>query len=616
VLSLDAERVMAECRGQARARDSVLSGVEDLLRKYPGDWYTNGGVVDTAREVNSENAQFEFISYEMTQLVWANPRWRVTTRRGRAQQMVAEAMQWFMNRWTADSDIKPTLEDFAVDYSFCWAVSHVSPQPLPETYESEDPILFPQLSRISPFDFGMDHRAPSPRQARMLWHRYRIDKDDALERARRDKDLRRDRREGWNAAAIRELQETSNAESWLRTNHTLAHQAMSWRGGVDEPDREQVEIVEVYFPGMRLPNKPGPDQGFNGVIATYGVGSGGDPSGAKVIRPPRPFFGPRWGPYEVIGCYIVPDSPWPLSLLQAAAGPIEQSRRISAAVDAQVANYKRLGITNDPVLAKLVADKPNDSIHVYHGLNPDRGFVEVESGGTTAPNVASEQRVLAKRDRVMGFSENQRGRTTGDTATDVDYANMAAQARQGYRRGRFQDGIRRAGKTVAYYGYHTDEIVFPLGSEAVTALGLEPEEEAWFVGGRFEDGSGTTFDDLGLEIEPMSMERPTEQLLRGHGEFLANLMTLSQGFPMLAQMGADVKGIIDAYGEAYGMPKASRFFPGIESVDLASIQPAEAEPRLVRDVGIHGLLKSFGSKGGTGAPKQAPQPQEFSQAAG
>lgn len=612
-LSLEPDKVIEEVRANYRERDRHLEGVQLILDKYPGRWWSEGGVSNPSTSVDGEASAFEYVSFAMTQGVWANPRWRCTTRRPRAQQMIAEAMHWGMNRWTQDSDLKTTLEDLFVDYCFSWGVAHVSAVPLPETYEAEDPQLWPQLSRISPWDFGMDRTAPSARRARLLHHRYRIDKSDLLERARADRERPRDQREGWNLGAIRELQETTVAESWLTRNRKGSRGA-PWAAGVDEPDREQVEVLEVYFPGHRLKGAPGPEDGFNGTLATYGLPGGGDTAPIE-LRKPRPFFGPRWGPYTVIGCYIVPDSPWPLSLLAATAGQQEQASRIANAVDAQVAAYKRLGLTNDPILAQMVKDRPTDTIHVYRHLpNLDNAFRDFETGGTTAANVAAEQRVIARRDRVMGFSQNQRGVTTGDTATDVTFANEAAMGRQGYVRNRYQDGIRRAGRTVAWYLYHTDEIVMPLGLEAIEAFGLEEGEEAWFVGGgTHEDGSGTTFDDLGLELEPYSMERPSEGLLQKHGELLANVMQMAPAFPVLAQTGADVKGLLDAYGDAYGFPRLSRYWPGIDSVDLAAMQPAEIEPRLGRDVGIHGLLKSFAPKGGvSGSARGAPAPAEFS----
>lgn len=607
MLSRDPEKVLAEVLSQARARDSVLEGAQKLIDEYPGSWYSHKGELGE-RTFDTKNAAFEHLSSEMSQLVWANPRWRVSTRRPRAQQLVAEAMNWGMDSWTRDSDLKTTLEDYAVDYEFAWFIGHVTAQPVPESYEAEDPILYPQVSRLSQWDFGQDHLAPTTRRARMQWHRYRIDKEDLLERAMDDRAQPRDKREGWDVNAIRGLHETSMADSWLRHTRRGDELGTMEGAGYDTPDRKQVEVVEVYFPGMLLPGKPGPDEGFNGVIATYGVPTGSDATGAVEIRKPRPFFGPRWGPYVVCGCYIVPNRCWPLSHLVACAPANEAARLTTAAVNAQVRAYKRLGITNDAQLASIIQSKPNDTIHTHVTHNIEQSFREFEIGGTTRDNVLAEQRAQMQADRMMGFSENQRGITTGDTAREVEYANLGVEAKQGYRRARFQDGVRRIGKTVAWYLYHTDEIVMPLGEEAITALGLEEDEEAWFVGGRYDTGSGLTFDDLGLEIEPMSMERPSEQLLMRHSELLANVAQLAQAFPMLAQVGADLKGYIDAYGESYGYNKLSRLFPGIESVDWSQMQPEEVAPRLVRDVGIQGLQKAFSVGGGGGGGPRPSQP--------
>jgi hypothetical protein len=611
VLSLEPVKVLAEVRSQARARDTHLDGIQLLLDKFPGAWWSRGGILNNSTEYDGENASFEYLSYSMSQLVWANPRWRVTTRRGRAQQFVAEAMQFYMNRWSVDSDLKTTLEDLAVDFSFGWAVAHVSPQPTPETYEAEDPVMFPQLSRISPLDYGLDHRTPAARRTRMQWHRYMIDKDDLLERAKEDRRKPKKKREGWDVAAIRGLNETE------RRNATLRSRAWAEKQLFDEPDREQVEVLEVYFPQMRLDGEPGPEDGFNGVVATYGVGQGSeDDAGATVIRAPRPFFGPRWGPYTMIGAYIVPDSPFPLSLLAACGGHIEQASRLSRAVDRQVEAYKRLGITDDLALAKLIKDGVNDHVYTHQLPNPKDHFAELVIGGTEPANVAAEQRSIAKRDRAMGFAENQRGTTSGDTATDVTYANEAAMSRQGYVKGRYQDGVRRAGRTVAWYAYHTNEIELPLGQEAYDAYGLDGDAEAWFTGGEDDDGSGMTFDDLGLEVEPGSMERPSEQAMARQGEVLVNVLQLLPAIAQAGQIGGDVKGLLDAIGAAGGIPQLSRLFPGIESADLSVIQPQEAEPRLSRDVGLAGVLKSL-NRGAAqqgnvaGKARGAPQTQAF-----
>lgn len=605
-LSLEPDRVVAEVMAHTKSRDERLVGALDLIDRYPGPWWKDGPPGPES-QFDPENAVFEYMSYAMSQLVWANPRWRSTTRRPRAQQMVAEAMGWGMNRWTVDSDFKTVLEDAAVDYSIAWGVLLVSPQPRPEAYEAEDPVLWPQVTRISPWDFGFDNRAPTWRRARMLWHRYRFDKEDLIKLARKDAKLPPEQRQGWILSAIEGLA-TAGHSNWGSKN----------RGEHEEgPDREEVELVEVYMPGRRLPKQPGPEQGFNGTILTLAMSRGG--GAATYVKEPAPFFGPRWGPYTVLGNYIVPDSPYPLSLLLATAGHIEQSSRLAKAVDAQVEAYKRLILVGaqDQTLASTIKNGKSDHVYMARQIqNIDALVRAFEIGGTTPGNVAAEQRSINKRNRAMGMDEVQRGNVTGEgTATEVQLAVEASMGRQGFIKGRFQDGVRRVGKTVAWYLYHMDEIIFPLGEEALQALGLE-DQEAWFKGGSYEDGTGTTFDDLGLELEPYSMERPSEAFLRQRGEFFTNIIQMAPALAMLNQMGADVKGIIDGYGDAYGMPRASGLFPGIESVDPSMIQPAEAAPKLSKDVGIQGLFKSFkplmAPQGGQAGGGQ-PAPQDFSQ---
>lgn len=586
-LSLLPRDIMAEVKADTHARDERLRGAEDLLKKYPGAWWD--GPPGAAQQFDPENAGFEYLSYAMSQLVWANPRWRITTRRPRAQQMVAEAMDFGMNRWTVDTDLKTVLEDCAVDYTFSWAVAHTSPQPRPEHYEAEDPMLWPQVSRLSPWDFGFDHRAKTWRQARMLWHRYKLDRDDLLKRARLDRKRPIEKREGWDYAAIDTLSYSRGA-SWDSTSRTWFGKGVQDEG----PDRHEVELLEVFLPTTKIDGAPGPDDGFNGTLLTLGVTPHG--SDAVHLKPPRPFFGPRWGPYTVFGSYIVPDCPFPLSLLMASAGHIEQSSRLAMAVDNQVASYKRMMLiaAGQPQLAQTIKDGKNDVVYSLPSVADLDKFVRsYETGGTVPGNVAAEQRSINKRNRIMGMDEVQRGNVTGDgTATEVQLAVEAAMGRQGYIKSRFQDGVKRVGKTVAWYLYNMDEVIFALGPDATEQLGLDDGDEAWFMGGSNDEGSGTTFDDLGLEIEPFSMDRQTDASQRQRGDLIEQVVQLAPLFAQAGQIGADVKGLLDAYGEARGMPNLSRLFPGIESADLSVIQPAEAAPRLARDVGMAGLFKS------------------------
>lgn len=511
-------------------------------------------------------------------------------------------MGFGMNRWTQDDDLKTALEDMAVDYNFAWSVALVSRKPRLEAYEFEDSAIWPQVARISPWDFGFDNRAKSWRNARMLWHEYRIDREDLLEIARMDRKLPKEHREGWDVNAIERLS-TVNAREGGKRGGRL------WLADLDGPDRQELRIVEVYLPGRRLPNSPGPEDGFNGTTLTMGVTH--SMSSGEYLKPPRPFFGPRWGPYSVGGSYIVPDCPFPLSLLMAAAGHIEQSSRISQAVDSQVQAYKRflLAAAGSPRIAQLLKSGKSDHVYSVEEVAELERFVrEYEIGGTTTSNVAAEQRSINKRNRIMGLDEVQRGNVTGEgTATEVSLAVEASLGRQGFVKGRFQDFVRRVGKTVAWYLYHTDEIVFPLGPDVAEELGIpEDEGDVFFHGGDYADASGATFDDLGLEIEPYSMERPSESFLRQRGELLTNVLQLLPAIAQASQVGADVRGLLDAFGDAYGMPQLSRLFPGIDSTDMSGIQPMEAMPRLGRDAGLGRLGAGLGG-GGTGRGSVKPK---------
>lgn len=597
-LILDTQHLMEEVRADEKARDQRLEGVLELVRRYPGTWWE--GPPAPGGEPESENAIFEFCAFAIGQLVWKNPRWRSSTRRPRAQQMVAHAIQFGMNRWSVDTNIKTVLTDLAYDYLFGWCMGHVTETPVPESYESEDPMLWPQVSRLSPLSVGWDHRAPTFRRARLVHHEYTIDKDDLLEQAYRDKELPRGQRQGWRESAIKELTELDQREGRSKE---------LWGSGLwdDGPDRHQVRVKCLWLPGVQLPNKPGPAEGFHGTLVTLGV-SGGKGTEAVELRPPRPFFGPRWGPYTMIGTYVVPDNPFPLSVLLGGAANIEAASRLAAAVDRQVEAYKRILLAGagDPTLGRLIKDSKND--HVYQTRVALRDMENLlatfEYGGTNPANLQAEARSLLKRDRILGMDDVQRGRVSGrGTAHEVERAVEGSQNRFATVQGRWEDGVTQIGRTVAWYLYHNDTLQFPLGPEAVEALGLDPElDEPFFEGGTFEEGSGATFDDLGLELEPYSLGQQSDAVLQQRGQLIMTTLQLLPAIAQAQQVGGDVKALLDALGDSFGWPRYSSLFPGIQSADLSVLLPEQAEPRLSRDIGALGVIRGLAAGGGSMGP--------------
>jgi len=581
VLSLDPKELMREVLASAKARDVRREGIKAMLDKFPGSWWS-GCPADG--EFDPENAGFELVSYLMTQLVWTNPRVNVSTRRPIAQQEVAEAMQFGLNRWIVDSDFKTTLEDHVVDYLYGWCIAHCTLRPREEAYEMEDPPLWPQVTRISPGKFGWDHLCATPRQARILWHEWWADKDDMLERARKDAKLPESKREGWDLGALEDMT-TSNAGVTLLG-------AMQQDPNDTAVDRKQLRFVSIYLPGHQLDNEPGPAQGFNGTTVVLGCNANGknNPSSGTIVCPPQPMYGPRWGRYVIGGTYPVPDSPHPLSVILANAGHIEQASRAGQSVSRAIEAYAKIVVTSDTEIGELIKDGKHTGIYTTRSLqNLSDKLVSLEKGGPTQSMLIGESLIRTRRDRALGFDDVQRGVVTGDgTATEVAEASQAAGARTAQIKGRFQDFARRILKTVAYDLFSTDEIVFAAGPEAAEALGAPEGTEPFFEGGRFEAGSGATFDDLGLDIEPYSMERATDQIRALRAQFYTNVWPmLGQLLPQMVASGWKPKPALRAIGEAYAIPNLE------DQVDMETLMQAaknpfpgeDPMPRLLRDIG-------------------------------
>jgi len=614
-LSLDPKDLMREVLASARVRDTRREGIRAMLDKFPGSWWDG---VPGDGMFDPENAGFEMVSYLATQLVWSNPRVNITTRRPVAQQQVAEALQFGMNRWVLDSDFHTTLEDFVVDYLYGWSVALCSLVPLPEAYEAEDPPLWPEVTRVSPDRCGWDHLCPTPRRARIIWHEWWADKDDMIRRAKLDRLKPEDKREGWDLNAIEDMT-TSNAGISLLGSMIKDRDETS-------VDRKQLRFVSIYLPGMRLDGEPGPDQGFNGVTTVLGCNSmsGTSPSQGEIVCPPKPMFGPRWGRYIIGGVYPVPDSPHPLSPILANAGHIEQASRSGKAISEAIESYARLIVTSDTQLGELLNNGRHSGIYTTGSLGDlANKIASLEKGGPTQPMLVGDQLIRGRRDRALGFDDVQRGVVTGDgTATEVLEATQAAGARVAQIKGSFQNRFAaRILKTVCYDMFTTDEVRFLAGPEAAAAMRQRLQEkgeevpetaEAIFEGGSFVQGSGATFDDLALEIEAFSMERPSDQTKALRASFYTNVLPqLAAVLPQLIAQGWKPKPLLRAVGEGFAIPNLE------DQVDIAQLlqaakSPVPGEdpiPRLLRDIGaVHMQAGQLARpRGSSGRPMNQPK---------
>jgi hypothetical protein len=605
-----------EINGAEKHRDHRIKKLGEITKAYHGPAYDPGG-----SKYDSENFAYELVSWMVPQMVFNNPKVRAKSRRGDKQQDVAEALGRGLNRWVKDVEFRKTLLPLAVDTMLSWGTALVTMEdnervrdiPAPsarldrgqwQAMESEkDPQeqaqpMWPVVTRIPPHRYFRDPAALQPDESRFEGHTWIRDKEDLLLLAEED-------------------------STWIKDN--IIHLATpedvddQTRKGKEIPERGEVLAYEVWIPEVELDSfpddtegAPSTDEGFHGTIYTIAVrpAGSGNQEAVDYIRQPRPFFGPRWGPYCTFGVHSVPDDPYPLSPVMAVKPQADELNRMGTALTRSAERYKRVFPydAKDSATAKALREAEHDVWLPIQGFDPDKFLASsIEVGGLTDQILAHRNDRRALLDRVSGFTDMQRGAVTGGvTATESTLADSNSSIRTGFIKQQFQDGALAILRTVAWYMYHEDSVVFPLAPEDVADMGFEPGLDLWYRGGEHESESGYTFDDLEVEIEAYSMERTDEGLRQRR---MAEGMTvLASFFPWMAQVpNGPWKELWGLYGDVMNQPEFAdlgRMFADsmAQMGGMPMAAPAQPQTRLSGDVGGAGTPKPPMPKTPSGMP--------------
>ena len=601
MLSTEPSALLTEIQSAIRYRDSRIEDLDDIVRKYTGPYYASSGTSGSS-DYAPENTYYEYLSLMIPRLVYDNPRVQVSSRRPGVQQDVAEALRHGLNRWCKDSNLRGTLVELATDMLLGFGICLVRQEENQGVTLAEDSPIdeatpqWPVIERISQRRFFVDPQAERWKDARFYGHIWRRDKDDLLQEARDNKDA------GWNLDIIESLAES---ESPGDEDSIFKDKESSYRG--------EIWCYEVWVPEVELDDSPGADAGFHGTIYTLGVGQSISSSGevnakAGYVREPRPFYGPRTGPYVMFGVYKVPDNIYPLSPLVAVEAQIQDLNTHVSAASASMMKHKRIVGVNDARTAQLVKNVQHDYVTVVPFEDGKALVQEFELGGQTEQQAIWINTCRQRADRVLGMDEALRGSVSGaGTATEHTIASEAANTRMAFVRQVFADATVNLLNIVAFYMYHDDSIVFPLGEDAIKEMGLPPEAAVIFQGGGHGEAAGYAFDDLDLNIEPYSMERASEGLAQKRAlemhTILMNSLPSMAAFPDYPWRDHFAK-----IGNAMNAPDMSELVTddmlGRLASDLlraqqseAQAQPKSSEPRLGKDVA-----------GGPLMPTNAPRP--------
>lgn len=498
MLKLDLASLRTEIDQAEKFRDAHLEEFQRLVERFHGPAFITSTTANGDYD-DPENFVHEYIALVLPRIVHDAPKVRVKSARPITQAVSAGVMQLALNRWCKMTKVRNTLERIATDMLMGFGVGLMVNEPVKgyRAVDDADPYL-PRLYRISPDRFFIDPASTNPEDARFMGHCWIVDREDLIQRAK-DED-------GWNLDVIERIAANTGVED-VRG---------SFDRGRNIPDRKELVLYEVWVPEVRDEDKERFDemsglQMFNGTIYTVLKGQNANETAeSEFVREPRPYWGPRNGPYCLFGVYTVPDDPYPLSPLVALIPQMDDVNQHLRSMRYSASAYKRLILVDsrNPKLAEDIRDKDDLYVVLANGIDASQ-VVPVEVGGITTQQVNYSQMAQDRLDRVSGIHDAMRGNVQGTaTATEISVAESASGQRLSHIKKQFQERVNEMLKTVAWYMFHDNKIVFPLGEEGIPLLGANPEPVF------SADAMVGVFDDLDIDIEAMSMERVSEQMVQ------------------------------------------------------------------------------------------------------
>jgi hypothetical protein len=532
MLDMSFDKLRLEIDSAERFRDVHLASFRTMVERYHGPAFREDrcdAYIDDA-----ENFGHEYLSLVLPRIIHDTPKFRVKLGDPMMELMVGKRLQIAINRWSRITKLRRTLERIATDMLFAYGVGLTVSEPRAEFRQTDkDEPYLPRVYRISPERFFIDPTATHIEDARYMGHCYAIDKSDLLAKAETDP--------SWDYDAITEIPPNTDLND-VRDD--------SGRNG---QDRQEMGVYEVWVPEMgndlaeQLDDAMGQSM-VNGTIYTFVKGRSKTTKFDGYIRAPMPYFGPRNGPYTMFGVYTVPDDPYPLSPLMAIQSQVTDLNAHLASVRSSAAAYKRLIMVDsrNHKLAQDLKDRPHDYIVLSESLDKDK-VVNLEVGGITQQQVQYSQMAQDRLDRVSGIHDAMRGNISGTaTATEVAVAESSATMRMAHLKRQFQEAVDDLGRSVLWFMWHDDRIVFPLGREGAERL---MEAAPLFQGGVRASG----WEDLEVAVDAYSMERVSEALVQKRAMELLQITTsVAQG--MMTMPFIKWGEILSTVGDALNMP--------------------------------------------------------------
>jgi len=545
VLILDDSKRILELQAGLKERDKRLSSLDGQLEGYTGPFWKSKIEGSTPGGYNPENHVYEYISYVVPQLAYSNPRVAIKSRVYGAEEEMT-LMRYLMNSWVADNGYGEFLDAPAHDVCFSWAVllTTLEDHPYLETEEgSGEWAKVVKAHRLSQRDYVRDPDSYTKEEARWEGHAWEMDREDLIRLAKESPE------EGWDLAVIKDLgntEETNTEKKKVTDRDVIRCYDMWWKNEVLEAEEGEEPLTQ--------------ENGFHGVIHTYAACDSDDGVTMVEVRNPRAFYGPPWGMYSFGSIHYVPDDTWGLSPLIAVEGQIRDLNMHARNTSKRAARRKRPVFVDESMegaLAEKLQDARDDEVIGIAGFDSSKIY-GTEIGGITDQDLTYGELARNRLERVSGLTEQQRGQAgAADSATEAAIAKEGGDIRLEYTKLQFQRLVRKQLKTVAWYYHHDEDTRHVVSPEAAEELGIPllPGQSLTIEGGN----PRIPFDLLGIEIEPLSMERTTTASQQRKGQELVQTV-ISIGQAMLQMPYIQWGDLLDIVGESHNVPRMGELF--------------------------------------------------------
>lgn len=539
--TIDAKKYRDAIEAAVELRRKHTEQTNELIKGYTGRAYRGWG------NENLDNHAFKWVTTVVPQMVFTNPRVRVTNM-GIADQTSA-FLQQGLNCLLPQIEYAQQLTRIAYDLQFDFGVGLSRLETTPGLrVQSEIPPLRPTMLRVSPRMYFRDPDTPMfngvPRYEGHLWigskkklaqatlfdgsPMYRTDALSDLNGELMPDDIRRD-------LAIDGLTLRQNDEDMLVCYSLF--------------DREQRKLISLAFKG----------------------------NSAVIIRDPTDYVGAQDSPYELFGLYLVPDQVYPLAPLvvtKAQADEIARHRK-QASEDADAAKRLTLVNSNIPGLIGNVRNANSGDVLGVPGFNGLASTMDL--GGANPAQLEYINFASSKLEELSGVSDFMRGDVTGKgTATEVAEAAQWADLRVKTIQNQFKWHVSRTLKRFCDLMEESDQIAFPCTLDDPATGQKMP---ATFYGGQMDQvfWPSPWKRSSQVEIEPYSMEYVNQVVLRAQlTEAFDRILAYTQA--AMSMPALRVMNMVNDLFQSMNIPEAAAKYidPNVLGANIMAIQMSNA----------------------------------------